>query len=160
VSVRSGIGFDIHPLADGVPLVLGGVMVPHAQGLSGHSDGDVLIHAVIDSLLGGAGQGDIGSLFPSSEAKYEGIASAEMLREVVHLIAEYGWRITYLDATILAERPVLAPFVGQIEKCVAETLGLGSQDVNVKAKTADGLGFIGRGEGMGALCIATLESAQ
>lgn len=158
MSVRSGIGFDIHPLADGLPLILGGVIVPHAQGLSGHSDGDVLIHAVIDSLLGGAGQGDIGSLFPSSEPKYAGVASTEMLQEVVQLIAGHGWRATYIDVTILAERPVLGPFVGQIKKCVAETLGLGGQDVNIKAKTADGLGFIGRSEGMGALCIATLES--
>ncbi len=159
MSARSGIGFDVHPLVDGGPLVLGGVVVPHHQGLSGHSDGDVLVHAIIDSLLGGAGQGDIGSRFPSSDARYEGIASTEMLREVVQLIAAHGWRATYLDATILAERPVLAPFVGQIEKRVAATLGLGGQHVNVKAKTTDGLGFVGRGEGMGALCVATLESA-
>ena len=156
MTTRSGIGFDVHPLVEGRPLVLGGVVVPFDRGLSGHSDGDVLVHAVIDALLGGAGLGDIGTHCPSADPRYEGIDSLLLLRETVELLDDAGWRATYVDATILAERPVLSPFVGQMAGSLAACLKLESDGVNVKAKTTDGLGFTGRGEGIAALCVATL----
>ena len=156
---RAGLGFDVHPLVEGRPLVLGGVSIPFDKGLSGHSDGDVLTHAVIDAVLGGAGLGDIGSHFPSNDPSYEGIASTELLLRTVGLVGESGWRLAYLDATILAERPLINPFVDQIERSLAASLGVDRDSVNLKAKTTDGLGFIGRGEGVGALAVATLEPA-
>ena len=159
MSTRSGIGFDVHPLVDGRPLVLGGATVPHDLGLSGHSDGDVLTHAVIDSLLGAAGLGDIGAHFPSDDPQYAGVESTSLLRTTVRLLSDHGWQATYVDATILAERPVLRPFVGQMEQSLSASLGVQQDSVNIKAKTTDGLGFTGRGEGIAALSIATLEPA-
>ena len=142
--VRSGIGFDVHPLVAGRPLILGGVTVPHNRGLKGHSDGDALTHAVIDAALGGAGLGDIGTHFPSSDARYRGV----------------GWRVTYVDATIIAEEPKLSPYVMQMANTLSVHLGLDAKSVNVKAKTTDGLGFTGRREGIAALAVATLESVE
>ena len=159
MSGRSGIGFDVHPLVDGRPLVLGGVQVPFELGLAGHSDGDVLVHAVIDALLGGAGLGDIGSHFPSSDPQYEGIASTTLLRETLGLLGGNGWRVAYVDATILAERPVLSPFMDRMARRLATCLGIARGLVNLKASTTDALGFIGRGEGIAALSVATLEPA-
>ena len=156
---RAGLGFDVHPLVEGRSLVLGGVSIPFDKGLSGHSDGDVLTHAVIDAVLGGAGLGDIGSHFPSNDPSYEGIASTELLLRTVELVGESGWQPAYLDATILAERPLINPFIDQIEQSLAASLGVDRDSVNLKAKTTDGLGFIGRGEGVGALAVATLEPA-
>ena len=156
---RAGLGFDVHPLVEGRSLVLGGVSIPFDKGLSGHSDGDVLTHAVIDAVLGGAGLGDIGSHFPSNDPSYEGIASTELLLRTVELVGESGWQLAYLDATILAERPLINPFIDQIEQSLAASLGVDRDSVNLKAKTTDGLGFIGRGEGVGALAVATLEPA-
>ena len=157
MTARSGIGFDVHPLVEGRPLVLGSVRIPFEKGLSGYSDGDVLIHAVIDALLGGAGLGDIGAHFPSSDPRYEGINSSALLRLTLQLLGGHGWRTIYVDATILAERPVLRPFIDRIEQSLAASLSLDRDSVNVKAKTTDGLGFTGRGEGVAALSIATLE---
>jgi len=159
VTARTGIGIDVHPLVEGRPLVLGGVTVPFARGLDGHSDGDVLIHAVIDSMLGGAGLGDIGTHFPSSDSKTKGIASAELLKRTVDTLADSGWQTLYVDATILAERPVLRPCMAQIKQSLAALLRLDADSVNVKATTSDGLGFIGRGEGIAALAIATVDRA-
>lgn len=156
--VRSGIGFDAHVLVEGRPLVLGGVTIPFDRGLAGHSDGDVLIHAVIDALLGGAGLGDMGAHFPSSDPRYEGIASSELLASTVELLNGNHWRATYVDATILAQNPVLSPHIDQIKRGLAESIGLDRDSVNVKAKTTDGLGFTGRDEGIAALAISTLES--
>ena len=157
MTYRSGIGIDVHPLVEGRPLVLGGVTIPFQLGLLGHSDGDVLIHAVIDALLGGAGLGDIGTQFPSDDSDYQGIASTELLRRTIELLGPHRWRTRYVDATILAERPVLRPFMSLIKQTLASSLGLDPESVNVKATTTDGLGFTGRGEGIGVLAVATLE---
>ena len=154
---RSGIGVDVHPLISGRPLVLGGVTVPFEKGVAGHSDGDVLIHAVIDGLLGGAGLGDIGTHFPSSDSKYEGISSTTLLGLTLDLLSRHGWRPLYVDATILAERPALKPFMDRMRQALATSLGLELSAVNLKATTTDGLGFVGRGEGIGGLAIATVE---
>ena len=155
---RAGFGFDVHPLAEGRPLVLGGVTVPFEKGLAGHSDADVLVHAVIDALLGGAGLGDIGTHFPSSDERYRGADSTCLLRRTVEMLEENGWLARYVDATILAERPVLSPYMGRIRQGLAGSLGVDIDQVNVKAKTTDSLGAIGRGEGIAALAIATIES--
>jgi 2-C-methyl-D-erythritol 2,4-cyclodiphosphate synthase len=160
MTTRSGIGIDVHPLVPGRPLILGGFIVPFEKGLAGHSDGDVLIHAVIDAVLGGAGLGDIGAHFPSSDARYKGIASAKLLREALRLVDEHGWKATYVDATIVAERPMLSPFMAQIKASLAQSLGTGPDGLNLKAKTTDGLGFLGRGEGIAALAVATLERTR
>ena len=160
MTTRSGIGFDVHPLVEGRLLVLGGVTVPFDRGLAGHSDGDVLTHAVIDALLGGAGLGDIGTHFPSDDPNYEGVASTGLLRQTARLVRERGWRLTYLDATILAERPLLRPFIDQMAQILADSLDADRDSFNLKATTADGLGLIGRGEGIAALAVATLEQAE
>ena len=159
MSTRSGIGFDVHPLVERLPLTLGGVSVPFERGLSGHSDGDVLTHAIIDALLGGAGLGDMGVHFPSSDPQYEGVASTLLLDQTVHLLTANGWQATYVDATILAERPALSPFMDQIKQSLAMHLDFDFRLLNIKAKTTDGLGFLGRGEGIAALSIVTLEPA-
>ena len=160
MTVRTGIGFDVHPLVSDRPLVLGGVTVPHFSGLKGHSDGDTLTHAVIDAALGGAGLGDIGTHFPSSDASYEGIDSLVLLEHTRELIAASGWRVTYVDATIIAEEPKLSPFVMQMASNLSTCLDLDADSVSVKAKTTDGLGFTGRREGIAALAVATLESVE
>ena len=160
MTVRTGIGFDVHPLVADRPLVLGGVTVPHFSGLKGHSDGDTLTHAVIDAALGGAGLGDIGAHFPSSDARYKDVDSMVLLDRTRDLLAESGWRVTYVDATIIAEEPKLSPFVTRMAKNLSSQLGLEANLVNVKAKTTDGLGFTGRREGIAALAVATLESVE
>ena len=160
ISHRFGIGFDLHPLTRGRALVLGGVEIPFDVGLAGHSDGDVLIHALIDALLGAAVLGDIGAHFPSSDSKYEGVASTFLLREAVRLLEEAGWQPVHVDATILAERPVLRPYVERMRQTVGENLGIAPSSVSLKATTTDGLGVIGRAEGIGAMAAATLESVE
>ena len=160
MTTRSGIGFDVHPLAAGRPLVLGGVTVPHFSGLKGHSDGDTLIHAVIDAALGGAGLGDIGTHFPSSDERYEGVSSIALLEATRDLLSASSWRVTYVDATIVAEEPRLNQFVSQMANNLSTALGLDANSVNVKATTTDRLGFTGRREGIAALAVATLESIE
>ncbi len=157
MSARSGIGFDVHPLVEGRPLILGGVSIPFDKGLQGHSDGDVLVHAVIDAILGAAGLGDIGSHFPSSDSRYKGIDSTKLLRQTTRLLRNQGWRTAYVDATIVAERPLLSPFLDQMKQRLAASVDLDPRLMNLKATTTDGLGFTGRGEGIAALSIATLE---
>ena len=157
---RSGIGFDAHPLVEGRPLVLGGVAVPFNKGLLGHSDGDVLVHALIDAILGAARLGDIGTYFPSSDPQYEGADSTMLLAQSLQLVRDRCWRTTYVDATILAEHPILDPFIDQIQQSCATSLGLDHDSVNIKAKSTNGLGFIGRGEGIAALAVATLERIE
>lgn len=160
MTVRTGIGFDVHPLVADRPLVLGGVTVPHFSGLKGHSDSDTLTHAVIDALVGGAGLGDIGTHFPSSDTSYKGVDSMVLLDHTCALIVAAGWRVTYVDATIIAEEPKLSPFVTRMANNLSARLGLDANSVNVKAKTTDGLGFMGRREGIAALAVATLESVE
>jgi 2-C-methyl-D-erythritol 2,4-cyclodiphosphate synthase len=156
---RSGIGVDAHPLVEGRALVLGGVDVPFEKGLDGHSDGDVLVHAIIDALLGAAGLGDIGSHFPSTDPQYQGIASIVLLTKTAELL-KGRWRVAYVDATIVAERPALNRYLGRMKQTLADSLDLETGQVNVKATTTDGLGFVGRGEGISSVAIATVEEEE
>lgn len=157
MTFRSGIGIDVHPLVEKRDLVLGGITIPFEMGLSGHSDGDVLSHAIIDALLGGAGLGDIGSHFPPTDPQYEDISSTKLLRITIDLLGRSRWQVRYLDATILAERPLLKPFMDQIKSNLSGCIGVGPDLINLKSTTTDGLGFVGRGEGIAGLAIATVE---
>ena len=154
---RSGIGYDAHRLVPERTLTLGGVHVPYNYGLQGHSDGDVLIHAVIDSLLGAASLGDIGTHFPSSDPELRGISSISLLRQTKKMVALEGWEVVFLDATILAEKPRLSPYFDRMKSRISKALDLGSSDINVKSTTTDGLGFIGEEEGIASMAICTLE---
>ena len=154
--VRTGLGIDTHAFAPGRRLVIGGVDIPHEEGLAGHSDADVLTHAVIDALLGAAGLGDIGQHFPDTDPRFEGADSIELLRAVVIHIGERGYAIGNVDATVVLERPKLAPYRDAIRASLAAALGLPEDAVNVKATTGERMGFVGRGEGAAALAIATL----
>lgn len=156
---RTGIGLDIHPLVSNRPLLLGGIRIEHTKGLDGTSDGDVLIHSIIDALLGASGQGDIGQHFPSSDPKFHGINSNNMLISVRELLCASGWQIHYVDATILAEHPKLNPYVDKMKSKLASTLQIAANMINIKAKTTDGLGFIGKEEGIAVLAIATINRA-
>ena len=159
MSSRSGIGYDSHRFADDRPLVLGGVEIPGARGLAGHSDADVLTHALIDALLGAAGLGDIGQHFPDTDERYRDADSLELLREVCSFLEEHGWNIRHLDASVICDAPKLGPHRDEMRSRLAATAGLNALEVNVKFTTNEGLGFIGRGEGMAALAIATVERA-
>ena len=156
MSVATGIGWDSHRLVEGRPLVLGGVTIPFERGLAGHSDADVLVHAVIDALLGAAALGDIGEYFPDTDERWAGADSIALLRRVVGLVAERGLAVTHVDATVVIERPRLGPHRDAIRASLAGALGVGPDRVNVKASTGEGLGFVGRGEGVAALAVATL----
>ena len=155
--MTSGIGWDSHRLVDGRPLILGGVTVPHDRGLAGHSDADVLTHAVIDALLGAAALGDIGQHFPDTDERWRDADSMAMLRSVVAMLAERGLRVEHVDTTLLMERPKVAGLRDAIRTSLAEGLGVRSEQVNVKATTGEGMGFVGRQEGVAALAVATLE---
>jgi len=155
--VRTGMGLDTHAFVSGRPLILGGVDIPHEEGLAGHSDADVLTHAVIDALLGAAGLGDIGQHFPDTDPRFAGADSLELLRAVVVGLGERGFAIGNVDATVVLERPKLAPYRDAIRDSLAAALGLHPAAVNVKATTGEGMGFVGRGEGAAALAVATLE---
>jgi 2-C-methyl-D-erythritol 2,4-cyclodiphosphate synthase len=157
--LRIGQGIDAHRLVPGRPLFLGGVAIPHDRGLEGHSDGDVLLHAVADALLGALGEGDLGRHFPSSDPSLRGIASREILARVVAMSRERGFRVVNLDATVIAEEPRLAPHQGAMEAAVAEVLGIAREAVNLKVTSTDRMGAIGRGEGMAAVAVALLRSA-
>jgi 2-C-methyl-D-erythritol 2,4-cyclodiphosphate synthase len=155
--MRVGQGYDVHPFQEGRRLVLGGVTFENEAGLAGHSDGDVLTHAVIDALLGAAALGDIGSHFPSSDERLRGSDSIELLKQVTKLIGGAGYVIVNVDATLLAERPRIAPRVPEIRQRLALALGVSSSQVSIKATTADGLGSIGRAEGIAAQAISLIE---
>ena len=154
---RTGLGIDTHAFAAGRPLILGGVDIPHEQGLAGHSDADVLTHAVIDALLGAAALGDIGQHFPDSDPRFAGADSLALLRTVVRYLGERGFVIANVDATVVLERPKLAPYRDAMREALAEALGLPADAVNVKATTGEGIGFVGRAEGAAAMAVATLE---
>ena len=157
--MRNGIGYDIHPLVQqGRPLILGGVRIEHTAGLAGDSDGDVLCHALIDALLGAAALGDIGRHFPPGDERYRDARSLDLLREAVALVANAGYAIVNVDATVIAESPRLLPHIDDIRASVAGALAIDAGSVSVKATTADGLGALGRGEGIAALAIALLDS--
>ena len=156
IDLRVGLGFDIHPLVTGRKLVLGGVEIPFAKGLSGWSDGDVLTHAVIDALLGAANLGDIGRHFPPGEAAYRDISSLILLARVRDELKKNGWTVNNIDANIIAEQPKMSDFVERIQGKLSDTLAIAPAQVSVKAKTANGLGPIGHGEGIAAQAIATI----
>ena len=158
--VRTGLGVDSHRFAPGRRLILGGVEVPYEQGLAGHSDADVLTHAVIDALLGAAGLGDIGTHFPDTEAQWKDADSLGLLRDVVATLGAAGWSIDYVDATVLLERPKLLPHRPAITTALAGALGVAEDAVNVKATTGEGMGFVGRGEGAAALAVATVTRLE
>ena len=155
--MRTGIGYDIHRLAAGRRLVLGGVAIEHPMGLVGHSDGDVLLHALMDALLGAANLGDLGRHFPSDDPAYAGARSLALLRRVGALVRERGHDVAWLDATVIAEKPRLAPHVQAMREAIAGALGAAVDRVSVKATTNDGLGVIGSAEAIAALAVATLE---
>ena len=157
--MTAGIGWDSHRLAAGRPLILGGVTIPHDRGLDGHSDADVLTHAVIDALLGAAALGDIGQHFPDSDERYRDADSMLLLRTVVATLADQGLAIVHVDATVVMERPKLAGHREAIRASLAAALGVEPGQVNVKASTGEGMGFIGREEGVAALAVATLREA-
>lgn len=154
--MRIGHGYDVHRLVEGRKLILGGVEVPYVKGLLGHSDADVLLHAISDAILGAIGEGDIGKHFPDTDPAYKGADSRKLLRHVMDLAERKGYRIGNVDATIVAQRPKLAPFIQQMRANIAETLGTEEDRVNVKATTTEELGFAGRGEGIAAYSVALL----
>lgn len=151
------MGFDVHPLSPGAPLVLGGVRVPAEAGLTGHSDADVLTHAVMDALLGAAALGDLGDFFPSADERWRDASSLLMLRQVMDLVRGAGWRLVNLDATILAEAPRVAPFREAIRRSLSEALEASPEQVSLKATTTDRLGAIGRREGIASFAVALVE---
>ena len=157
--MRVGIGIDFHRLEEGRSLILGGVKVPYAKGLVGHSDADVITHALCDALLGAAGLGDIGTHFPDTDETYKGIASLKLLERVVGLLARAGYQPLNVDAVVIAEAPKLGPHFPAMQKNLAPILGLPSEAISLKATTSEGMGALGRGEGIGAMCVALIERA-
>lgn len=157
IGIRIGHGYDVHRLTEGRPLILGGVHIPYEQGLLGHSDADVLTHAIMDSILGAAALGDIGQHFPDNDDRYLGADSMELLRHVMELIREKGYRIGNLDATIIAQKPKLMSYLPQMRKKLAEVMEISEDRLNLKATTEEHLGFTGRQEGISAHCVCLLE---
>ena len=157
--MRIGQGFDVHALAPGRKLIIGGVQIPYEKGLDGHSDADVLLHALCDALLGASALGDIGGHFPDTDARYRGADSRVLLREVSRLVQEAGYRVVNIDATIVAQAPKMAPHSPAMVINIAADLGLSHGQVNVKAKTTERLGFTGRGEGIAAEAVVLLDQA-
>ena len=157
-AVRSGLGFDLHPLVDGRPLVLGGVTVPSERGLGGHSDADVLTHAVCEALLGSLALGDLGRLFPDTDPRYNGASSLGLLRAVMELISSKGARVINVDATVICQAPRLAAHLPEMARQIATAMSLGVEQVSVKAKSPEHLGLLGRGEGIAAMAVVSVEA--
>ena len=155
--MRVGLGYDVHKLVEGRKLILGGVEIPYEKGLLGHSDADVLIHAVMDALLGASALGDIGKHFRDTDSKYKGISSLKLLEYVTELLKDNGFTVGNIDATIIAQRPKMSPHIPQMRKNMAEVLGIPENRLNIKATTEEGLGFTGRGEGISSQAICLLE---
>ena len=158
--IRVGQGCDIHALVEGRKLIIGGVDIPHERGLLGHSDADVLLHAIVDALLGAAGLGDIGRHFPDTDERFRGADSRVLLRATREMLSGAGWKIVNVDSTINAQRPKMAPHIPQMVAHIAADLALAEQCVNVKAKTAEGLGFVGREEGISSEAVVLIEKAR
>jgi len=156
--MKIGLGYDVHKLVENRALILGGVDVPFEKGLLGHSDADVLCHAIMDSLLGASKKGDIGKIFPDTDARYKGISSLKLLEEVGHIIYKSGYEVGNIDCVICAQRPKLAPFISEMEKNIARCLNVSVDCVSVKATTEEGLGFTGREEGISAQAICCLNT--
>lgn len=157
---RVGQGFDVHALVEGRPLIIGGVTIPHTHGLQGHSDADVLLHAVTDAILGAAGLGDIGRHFPDTDPAYKGADSRKLLREAWHRVAQAGWKVVNIDATVHAQAPKIGPHAAEMAGNIAADLGLRAGDINIKAKTNESLGYLGRKEGIAATVVALLAADQ
>ena len=155
--MRIGHGYDVHRLVEGRKLILGGVEIPFEKGLDGHSDADVLVHAVMDALLGAAALGDIGKLFPDNDDAYLGADSVELLKKVRNVLQEHGWKPGNLDATVIAQRPKLAPYIDTMRKRIADALEKDAENVSVKATTEEHLGFTGSGEGIAAHAVCLIE---
>lgn len=158
--MRIGMGYDVHRLTEGRKMIIGGVEIPYEKGLLGHSDADVLLHAVMDALLGAAALGDIGRHFPDTDPAYKGISSVKLLQHVGKLLEENSFLIENIDATIVAQAPRMRPYIGQMQENIAQTLGIAVQQVNVKATTEEGLGFTGTGEGISAQAVCMLTSPR
>ncbi len=156
--MRIGMGYDVHKLVEGRPLILGGVKIPHTLGLLGHSDADVLVHAIMDALLGAAALGDIGKHFPDTDPAYKGISSMKLLEHVRDLILDKGYVVDNIDATVIAQKPKLRPFIDQMQENIASTLNVSVDQVNIKATTEEGLGFSGHEEGISSQAICLLSS--
>ena len=157
MSVRTGIGIDTHAFAPGRALILGGVDIPNEEGLAGHSDADVLVHAIIDALLGAAGLGDIGQHFPDTDERWRDADSLDLLSQVCVFLEEHDFVVTHVDATVICEAPKLGPLRDDMRRTLASTIGISARAVNVKFTTNEGMGWIGRGEGIAALAVATVE---
>ena len=155
--MRIGQGFDVHALSEGRKLIIGGVTIPHERGLLGHSDADVLLHAICDALIGAAGLGDIGTHFPDTDPRYKGADSRALLRDVMGLLRERGYHVINVDSTVIAQAPRLAPHIAGMRANIAADLGLAVDCVNVKAKTAEKLGALGRGEGISAQAVVLID---
>jgi 2-C-methyl-D-erythritol 2,4-cyclodiphosphate synthase len=158
MAIRTGIGYDVHGFAEGRPLMIGGIAIPHTHGLAGHSDADVLIHAIVDALLGAAALGDIGGHFPSSDPRWKDAPSSAFLTYTRDLLAEHGWSIGNIDAVIVAEHPKMAPHIPAIRAELARQLEIDLGQISVKGKTTDGLGFTGRAEGIGCYAVALITN--
>ncbi len=158
--MRIGIGYDVHTLVSGRKLILGGTEIKFEKGLAGHSDADVLSHAIMDALLGAAALGDIGTHFPSSDARYTNISSLTLLHNVAEILGAQGWKINNIDATIIAQMPVLSPYYNQMRSNISNTLHLPIEYISIKATTTEKLGFCGRGEGIAAQAIALIEKPE
>jgi len=156
--IRVGIGYDVHQLREGLPLTLGGVRIEHSKGLVGHSDADVLIHAICDALLGAAALGDIGKHFPDTDPKYKGIDSRLILKETVRLIREKGYKINNIDSILCLQKPKVAPYIEQMRDELAQTMEIDKEQVSVKATTTEHLGFEGREEGISAQAVVLIEN--
>ncbi|MCI5872525.1 MAG: 2-C-methyl-D-erythritol 2,4-cyclodiphosphate synthase [Clostridiales bacterium] len=156
--MRVGMGYDVHKLVESRDLIIGGVKIPHTLGLLGHSDADVLLHAIMDALLGAAGLGDIGKHFPDTDPQYKGISSMKLLEHVAKLIEEKGYVVENIDATIIAQRPKMRPYIEEMEQNIASALHISTEQVNVKATTEEGLGFTGTEEGISSQAICALTS--
>lgn len=156
---RIGFGYDVHRLVQGRPLILGGLKIPFGKGLYGHSDADVLTHAVMDAILGAIGKGDIGRHFPDSDPMYEGANSLYLLKKVVEILHQEGYAVNNLDATIVAQEPKLTEYLDEMGKQLSRALGVDPGSVNLKATTSEGLGFCGRGEGLAAYAVVTVKRA-
>ena len=155
--MRVGMGYDVHKLVEGRKLILGGVEIPHPLGLLGHSDADVLVHAIMDALLGAAALGDIGRHFPDTDSRYKGISSMKLLEHVRDLLEENGYVVENIDATVIAQKPKLRPYIEQMEENIAETLGSAKDQINIKATTEEGLGFTGTQQGISAQAVCLLN---
>lgn len=158
MTFRTGFGFDVHRLVEGRPLILGGVAIPSERGCLGHSDADVLLHAICDALLGAAALGDIGKHFPDTDPGYKGISSLKLLQATRDHVANAGWSIVNVDSTLVLQNPKISPYVDMMRKAIAECLGISNDAVSIKATTSEGLGYTGSGEGVVAYAVATLKT--